>query len=73
VRLILLVIHWTELAEIEKAFEKVYYTSPNETSEELMFNGLMAVVDVLASIHNINLTEVSQAKALFVKDGDRMF
>lgn len=32
-----------------------------------MFNGLMAVVDVLASIHNVDLSIKEEAKKLFVK------
>jgi hypothetical protein len=52
-----------ELTEIESAFEKV--TGFN--AEELMFNGLMAVVEVLSKIHGINLEEKEQAKKLFVK------
>ncbi len=32
-----------------------------------MFNGLMAVVDVLADIHGINLEAKEEAKKLFIK------
>jgi hypothetical protein len=32
-----------------------------------MFNGLMAVVDVLADIHSVDLEKKEAAKALFVK------
>lgn len=49
---------WQQLGEIEKAFE---------AEDPDMFNGLMAVVDVLAEIHNVDLTETESAKALFVK------
>lgn len=52
-----------ELASIEFAFE----TAWGNSMDELMFNGLMAVVDVLAEIHGIDLTAKEQAKALFVK------
>ncbi len=53
-----------ELAKIERAFE---YDTDDDTRDERMFNGLMAVVDVLAEIHNISLEEKQQAKGLFVK------
>lgn len=49
-----------EVAMIEHAFETA-------TGKDRMFAGLMAVVDVLAEIHGIDLTEKESAKALFVK------
>lgn len=53
-----------ELAKIEYAFE----TAPCGVSEdEWMFNGLMAVVDVLAEIHGVDLEVKESAKLLFVK------
>jgi hypothetical protein len=55
---------WQELARIEFAFESA---AVGESDDDYMFNGLMAVVDVLAEIHNINLEEIKEAKALFVK------
>ncbi len=55
---------WQELARIEIAFEEHDIT---DDWEQNMFNGLMAVVDVLAEIHGIDLTAKEQAKALFVK------
>jgi hypothetical protein len=59
---------WQELARIEKAFEKHDSFSEDESIiESDMFNGLMAVVDVLAEIHNIDLQHREEAKALFVK------
>lgn len=51
---------WGNLAKIELAFE-------NMRDDESGFKGLMAVVDVLASIHGIDLSTADQAKALFVK------
>lgn len=54
---------WQELARIEKAFE----SAPRISYDDRMFNGLMAVIDVLAEIHNIDLTQKETAKALFVK------
>jgi hypothetical protein len=57
-----------ELARIEKAFEKYNskYTM-EENTVVAMFNGLMAVVDVLAEIHGIDLQQREEAKAMFVK------
>lgn len=47
-----------ELAKIEYAFE----TAPKgESEDEWMFNGLMAVVDVLDQIHENTDTEVTQS------------
>lgn len=56
---------WRELAKIEKAFESVCRFFSSE--DEIMFNGLMAVVDVLADIHGIDLSQKEQAKLLFQK------
>jgi hypothetical protein len=53
-----------ELARVEYAFEKA---SDSESNDERMFNGLMAVVDVLAEIHGIDLKQAEEAKQLFVK------
>jgi len=55
-----------EVYRIEKAFEQFdgYYEL---SKDDIMFKGLMAVVDVLAEIHNIDLTTKDNAKALFVK------
>lgn len=59
---------WQELARIELAFEQhnELYTGIN-CEDTAMFNGLIAVVDVLAEIHNIDLETTEKAKALFVK------
>jgi hypothetical protein len=47
---------WQNLAKIEYAFE----TAPKgKTKEDWMFNGLMAVIDVLDKIHENNDTEVT--------------
>lgn len=54
---------WKELARIEKAFESNRFFD----NDESMFTGLMAVVDVLAEIHGIDLTVKDQAKLLFQK------
>lgn len=56
---------WQELAKIEFAFESV--RGEDFTKDQLMFNGLMEVVDVLAEIHGIDLKIKEQAKQLFVK------
>jgi hypothetical protein len=58
---------WQELARIEKAFESVPYSIDEFNSEDHMYRGLMAVVEVLASIHGIDLEEKENAKLLFVK------
>lgn len=51
-----------ELQRIEHAFEGVAYYGP-----DAMFNGLMAVIDVLADIHGIDLTQKEESKKLFQK------
>lgn len=70
---------WKELADIEYAFElhncgiDAELDPDFQDEEELelidkaMFNGLMAVVDVLADIHGIDLSVREEAKLLFVK------
>jgi hypothetical protein len=58
---------WQELAKIERAFEDHNDLYTGEEYEDAMFNGLMAVVDVLADIHGIDLKAKEEAKALFVK------
>jgi hypothetical protein len=69
---------WQELARIEYAFElhncgidmeeDPEYQDEYEMDiiNQAMFNGLMAVVDVLADIHGIDLQAKETAKALFV-------
>lgn len=52
---------WQELARIEKAFE-----SADMRRKDKMFHGLILVVDVLAEIHEIDLTTVKETKELFV-------
>lgn len=53
-----------ELARIEFAFETA---DQGETEDEWIFNGLMAVVEVLADIHQISLEAKEKSKLLFVK------
>lgn len=53
-----------ELMRIEFAFET---SDKGNNDDEWMFNGLMAVVDQLAIIHNVDLTQKESAKKLFVK------
>jgi hypothetical protein len=53
-----------QLNEIEYAFE---HAEEGDDSDDFMFNGLMAVVDVLAQIHNVDLSTKESAKLLFVK------
>jgi hypothetical protein len=55
---------WQQLAKIEKAFE---LAPKGKNDDEWMFNGLMSVVDVLAEIHNVDLTTKESAKLLFIK------
>jgi hypothetical protein len=55
---------WQELAQIEFAFETAHL---DVHSDEAEFAGLMAVVDVLANIHGVDLTTADAAKALFIK------
>lgn len=55
---------WQELARIEYAFE---VSDRGGSNDEWMFNGLMAVLDVLADIHKVDLTTKESAKLLFVK------
>lgn len=56
--------NWEELSRIENAFEMA---PKGSSKDEHMFNGLMAVVDVLADIHGIDLERKEEAKSLFVK------
>jgi hypothetical protein len=63
-----------ELARIESAFEShnpfnydTELMDENDIEQMSMFNGLMAVVDVLADIHNIDLSTKEEAKKAFVK------
>ena len=55
-----------ELAKIEWAFEAAPSKSKDADDEEWMFNGLMAVVDVLAEIHGVDLEVKEAAKLMFV-------
>lgn len=59
---------------IEKAFENcekpehlLGETWINWKDPEWVFNGLMAVVEVLCEIHGMNETEKTESKAMFVK------
>lgn len=54
---------WQQLARIEYAFETA---DEGKSNDDWMFNGLMAVVDVLAKIHEIDLETVKETKELFV-------
>lgn len=58
----------SEVQSIEDAFESAPgYDLENSLDPEWVFNGLMAVVEVLAEIHGISLEEATAAKSLFVK------
>ena len=56
-----------EIFKIERAFEAQGPKYNYGTEDQLMFNGLMAVVDVLAEIHGIDLEAKESAKLQFVK------
>lgn len=51
-----------EISKIEYAFEH----SETITNDKI-FNGLMAVVDVVAEIHGVSLEQSKEAKLMFVK------
>ena len=55
---------WQELARMEYAFERA---PRGKTKEEHMFNGLMAVVEVLSQIHEMDEKTKVAAKVLFFK------
>lgn len=55
---------WQELARIEYAFERATWA---KSAEERMFNGLMAVIEVLSQIHEMDETTQAATKELFVK------
>jgi hypothetical protein len=60
-----------DILKIEYAFESCERPEEceitDDSNEEWMFNGLMAVVDVLIKIHELGETEKQEAKAMFVK------
>ncbi|GEO03833.1 hypothetical protein AAE02nite_14970 [Adhaeribacter aerolatus] len=53
---------WPELARLEYAFERA---PKGKTREERMFNGLMAVLDVLSQIHEMDEQTNLATKKLF--------
>lgn len=55
---------WQELALIEAAFESA---PKNIGNDERMFSGLMAVVDALCQIHDLNEETKRATKELFLK------
>lgn len=55
---------WPELARLEYAFERARW---GKTREERMFNGLMAVIEVLSQLHEMDESTQVAAKGLFVK------
>lgn len=58
-----------EIWRIEKAFESArrYPNYVGCTDDDIMFNGLMNVIDTLADIHNVDLSVREDAKLLFAK------
>jgi len=58
----------SELQRIEQAFEEsTAHIKKDDNDIDAQFIGLMAVVDVLADIHGIDLKAKEEAKLLFVK------
>lgn len=55
---------WQELAKVEYAFETA---SIGNNDDEWMFNGLLAVYDVLCEIHEVSKDEVKSGELVFVK------
>lgn len=55
---------WQELAKIEYAFERA---PMGKSREEHVFNSLMAVVEVLCQIHEMEETTKTTAKQLFAQ------
>ena len=56
---------WQELAKVEKAFESA---GKGNSGDDYMFNGLMAVIDVLDIIHeNTDEKATTETKKRFVK------
>jgi hypothetical protein len=61
---------WHQLALIEHTFERTHLDTHSESKrywEEDALAALLAVVDVLANIHGIDLEQKESAKLLFVK------
>lgn len=56
---------WQELARLEYAFERAPW---GKTKEERMFNGLMALVEVLSQLHEMDEKTKMATKALFLKE-----
>lgn len=55
---------WQELAKIEYAFEM---SSKGNNNDDWMFNGLLAVYDVLCKIHEVSKDEVTKGELVFIK------
>lgn len=53
-----------EIRKIERAFERA---EEGESSDEYMFNGLMAVLNVLEEIHEVDATVTTAQKNRFTK------
>jgi len=56
-----------EIRKIEYAFELRGDDYDEKNTDESIFRGLMAVVDVLAEIHGIDLTIREETKKMFIK------
>ncbi len=55
---------WQELAKIEYAFETA---DEGNSEDDWMFNGLIAVYEVLCEIHKVDKTEIIKPELIFVK------
>lgn len=58
---------YEEIAKIENAFEWGWDDKFGQETDDDGYLGLMAVVDVLADIHGIDLTTREETKKLFIK------
>lgn len=58
-----------QLADIEQKFEHAYapYGTDDDFEPEWMYNGLMAVVQVLGEIHEVSQEVTEETKLLFAK------
>jgi hypothetical protein len=55
---------YEELMKIEKSFEK---SDRGNNDDDWMFNGLLAVYDILCNIHEMDKEEVIKGELIFVK------
>jgi hypothetical protein len=58
---------WKDLAKIEKAFESTRFNEEGRQRENAMYEGLLAVVEVLGQIHEVEKEVIEETKLMFVK------